>query len=135
MNGPYAHDGMREPYEKHTRVVEAVRKALGKDIALMIDVQYMWPDAETALRTIRDWAEFDIFFLETPLWIDKLDDYAACTTKRPCRSQPGSGKQRAMSSKNLWIAARSMWRSPISAASADSARPRQSVIWQRNVAA
>jgi L-alanine-DL-glutamate epimerase-like enolase superfamily enzyme len=83
MNGPYAHDGMREPYEKHTRVVEAVRKVLGKDIALMIDVQYMWPDAETALRTIRDWAEFDIFFLETPLWIDKLDDYARLHEEAP----------------------------------------------------
>jgi L-alanine-DL-glutamate epimerase-like enolase superfamily enzyme len=76
MNGPYAHDGMHEPYERHTLVVEAVRKALGPDIALMVDVQYMWPDAETALRTIKDWKEFDIFFLETPLWIDKLDEYA-----------------------------------------------------------
>jgi L-alanine-DL-glutamate epimerase-like enolase superfamily enzyme len=76
MNGPYAHDGMREDYDKHTRVVEAVRKALGPDIALMIDVQYMWPDAATALRTVRDWAPFDIFFLETPIWIDRLDEYA-----------------------------------------------------------
>jgi L-alanine-DL-glutamate epimerase-like enolase superfamily enzyme len=75
MNGPYAHDGMREDYDKHTRVVEAVRKALGPDIALMIDVQYMWPDAATALRTVRDWASFDIFFLETPIWIDRLDEY------------------------------------------------------------
>jgi L-alanine-DL-glutamate epimerase-like enolase superfamily enzyme len=76
MNGPYAHDGMREDDDKHTRVVEAVRKALGPDIALMIDVQYMWPDAKTALRTVRDWAPFDIFFLETPIWIDRLDEYA-----------------------------------------------------------
>ena len=76
MNGPYAHDGMREPYEHHTRVVEAVRKTLGPDIALMIDVQYMWPDAATALETVKDWKEFNIFFLETPLWIDRLDDYA-----------------------------------------------------------
>jgi L-alanine-DL-glutamate epimerase-like enolase superfamily enzyme len=76
MNGPYAHDGMREDYDKHTRVVEAVRKTLGPDIALMIDVQYMWPDAQTALRTVRDWAPFDIFFLETPIWIDRLDEYA-----------------------------------------------------------
>jgi L-alanine-DL-glutamate epimerase-like enolase superfamily enzyme len=76
MNGPYAHDGMREPHEHHTRVVEAVRKTLGPDIALMIDVQYLWSDAQTALRIVRDWKEFDIFFLETPLWIDRLDEYA-----------------------------------------------------------
>lgn len=83
MNGPYAHDGMREPYEHHTRVVEAVRKTLGPDIALMVDVQYMWPDAETALRTVKDWAEFNIFFLETPIWIDRLDDYARLHDEAP----------------------------------------------------
>lgn len=83
MNGPYAHDGMCEPYEHHTRVVEAVRKTLGPDIALMIDVQYMWPDAATAMRTIKDWKEFDIFFLETPLWIDRLDEYAKLSESAP----------------------------------------------------
>jgi len=83
MNGPYAHDGMREPYEHHTRVVEAVRKTLGPDIALMVDVQYMWPDAETALRTVKDWAEFNIFFLETPIWIDRLDEYARLHDEAP----------------------------------------------------
>jgi L-alanine-DL-glutamate epimerase-like enolase superfamily enzyme len=76
MNGPYAHDGMCEPYERHTLVVEAVRKTIGPDIALMVDVQYMWPDARTAMETIKDWKEFNISFLETPLWIDKLDEYA-----------------------------------------------------------
>jgi L-alanine-DL-glutamate epimerase-like enolase superfamily enzyme len=83
MNGPYAHDGMREPYEHHTRVVEAVRKTLGPDIALMIDVQYMWPDAATAMSTIKDWREFNIFFLETPLWIDRLDEYAKLHEQAP----------------------------------------------------
>lgn len=83
MNGPYAHDGMKEPYEHHTRVVEAVRKTLGPDIALMIDVQYMWPDAATALRTVKDWKEFDIFFLETPVWIDRLDEYAKLHEQAP----------------------------------------------------
>jgi L-alanine-DL-glutamate epimerase-like enolase superfamily enzyme len=83
MNGPYAHDGMCEPYEHHTRVVEAVRKTLGPDIALMVDVQYMWPDATTALNTIKDWKEFDVFFLETPLWIDRLDEYAKLHEEAP----------------------------------------------------
>jgi L-alanine-DL-glutamate epimerase-like enolase superfamily enzyme len=76
MNGPYAHDGMHEDYDKHTYVVEAVRQAIGPEVALMVDVQYMWPDAHTALRTVKDWAPFNIFFLETPLWIDDLDQYA-----------------------------------------------------------
>lgn len=89
MNGPYAHDGMHEDYDKHTRVIEAVRKALGADITLMVDVQYMWPDAATALRTVRDWAEFDIFFLETPIWIDRLDEYARLHEQAPMRIAAG----------------------------------------------
>ena len=89
MNGPYAHDGMREDYDKHTLVVEAVRKALGPDIALMVDVQYMWPNAAVALRTILDWAPFDIFFLETPVWIDHLDEYAKLHEAAPMRIAAG----------------------------------------------
>ncbi len=83
MNGPYAHDGMCEPFERHTRVVEAVRKTLGPNIALMVDVQYMWPDAATAIATIKDWKEFDIFFLETPIAMDKLDEYAKLHEQAP----------------------------------------------------
>lgn len=83
MNGPYAHAGLNESYDRHTEVVAAVRKALGPDIALMVDVQYMWGDAETALRTVRDWAEFDLFFLETPIWIDNLDEIARLSEEAP----------------------------------------------------
>ncbi len=89
MNGPYAHDGMAEPYEKHTLVVEAVRKTLGPDIALMVDVQYMWPDAGTALQTLRDWKDFDVFFVETPIWIDNLDDYARLHDEAPMKISAG----------------------------------------------
>jgi L-alanine-DL-glutamate epimerase-like enolase superfamily enzyme len=85
MNGPYAHAGLKEPYDRHTEIVAAVRKALGPDIALMVDVQYMWPDAETALRTLAEWAEFDLFFVETPLWVDDLDDYARLHDAAPMR--------------------------------------------------
>ena len=50
--------------DKTTEVVAAVRKALGPEIKLMIDVQYRWKNADEALRTVKDWAEFDIYFLE-----------------------------------------------------------------------
>jgi L-alanine-DL-glutamate epimerase-like enolase superfamily enzyme len=89
MNGPYAHSGLHESYDRHTEVVAAVRKALGPDMALMIDVQYMWPDAETCLRTVRDWAEFDIFFLETPIWVDDLDGHARLHEAAPMRIASG----------------------------------------------
>ena len=83
MNGPYAHSGLNESYDRHTQVVAAVRKAIGPDIDLMVDVQYMWPDADTALRTIKDWGEFNLFFLETPIWVDDINGMAKLHNEAP----------------------------------------------------
>jgi L-alanine-DL-glutamate epimerase-like enolase superfamily enzyme len=76
FDGPYAHVGLHEPDERTTEVISAVRSAVGPEMVLMVDVQYMWDDAERAARTIRDWREFDVFFAETPLRSDDLDGYA-----------------------------------------------------------
>ncbi len=81
MAGPYAHDGMNESYERHTEVVAAVRKTIGPDITLLVDVQYVWRDAETAWSVVRDWDEFDIYFLETPIWPDFLDEHAKLASR------------------------------------------------------
>jgi len=83
MNGPYAHSGLHESFDRHTEVVAAVRKTLGPDIALMVDVQYTWSDPEVALRTLRDWREFNLFFVETPLQIDNLKGYARLHREAP----------------------------------------------------
>ncbi len=85
MNGPYAHSGMRENYDRHTEVVAAVRKAIGPDITLMIDVQYLWEDAATCLSVVKDWAEFDIFFLETPIWSDNVQEMAKLAAEAPMK--------------------------------------------------
>ncbi|MCC6313306.1 MAG: mandelate racemase/muconate lactonizing enzyme family protein [Thermomicrobiales bacterium] len=83
MNGPYAHDGMRESYDRHTEALAAVRRTIGPDIALMVDVQYLWDDADTCLAVIADWAEFNCFFLETPIWSDNLDEIAKVAERAP----------------------------------------------------
>jgi L-alanine-DL-glutamate epimerase-like enolase superfamily enzyme len=83
LQGPYAHKGLREPFERGTEVVEAVRNAIGPDIALLIDVQYSFPDADTALGVLADWETFDPYFVETPLWPDDLDGYAKVTAGSP----------------------------------------------------
>ncbi len=85
MNGPYAHGGMNESYDRHTEVVAAVRKAVGPEMTLMIDVQYLWQDAETCLSVVKDWAEFDIFFLETPIWSDNVRDMARLVAEAPMK--------------------------------------------------
>jgi L-alanine-DL-glutamate epimerase-like enolase superfamily enzyme len=83
MSGPYAHGGMREGYDRHTEVVAAVRRALGPGVTLMVDVQYLWEDAATCLSVVHDWAEFDLYFLETPIWSDNLVEMARLVEAAP----------------------------------------------------
>jgi L-alanine-DL-glutamate epimerase-like enolase superfamily enzyme len=83
MNGPYAHDGMRESDDRHTEVLAAVRETIGPDVTLMVDVGYLWHDAEACLATIQDWAEFDCYFLETPIWSDNLHEIATVSERAP----------------------------------------------------
>ena len=89
MNGPYAHGGMKKSYDRHTEVVAAVRAALGPDMVLMVDVQYLWEDAATCLSVVKDWAEFDLFFLETPIWSDNLDEYRKLAERAPMKIAAG----------------------------------------------
>lgn len=89
MNGPYAHDGMDENYDRHTDVVAAVRKAIGPGMTLMVDVGYLWPDAKSCLEIVRDWKEFDIFFLETPVWSDDVDELRKVRDGAPMRVAAG----------------------------------------------
>ena len=72
LSGPYNHSGLNEPDEKMTEVVAACRAAVGPEFVMMVDVQYTWSDVDIALRTLKDWKDFDIYFIETPLAIDCL---------------------------------------------------------------
>jgi L-alanine-DL-glutamate epimerase-like enolase superfamily enzyme len=83
LSGPYAHKGLREPNERMTEAIAAVRGAVGPDMVLMVDVQYAFPDADAALATIRDWEELGLFFVETPLWPDDLAGYARLAAEQP----------------------------------------------------
>lgn len=83
MNGPYAHGGMHESYDRHTEVVAAVRKAIGPEMTLMVDVQYLWEDADTCLSVIRDWTDYNPYFVETPLWPDNIEEHAKLSEQSP----------------------------------------------------
>jgi L-alanine-DL-glutamate epimerase-like enolase superfamily enzyme len=74
FGGPYRHERIEEPDERMAEVIAAVRKVV-PDMTLMVDVQYLWADAETAARVISTWRDFDLFFVETPLRSDDLDGY------------------------------------------------------------
>jgi L-alanine-DL-glutamate epimerase-like enolase superfamily enzyme len=89
FSGPYAHTGLHEPDERVVEVVAAVREAVGPEMALMVDVQYAFDSVERALRCADALAEFDVYFLETPLWVDDLPGYAELQRRSGVRIAQG----------------------------------------------
>lgn len=83
LSGPYAHKGLDEPFERFTEVVAAVRNEIGPDIVLMVDVQYAFPDAQTCMAVIRDWVDFELFFVETPLQADDFEGHLQLANEQP----------------------------------------------------
>ncbi len=81
--GPYAHKGLKATHEEMTEVIGEVRSAVGAEFTLMVDVQYAFPDADTCLKAIRPWVDFNLFFIETPLPSDDLAGYARLTAEQP----------------------------------------------------
>jgi L-alanine-DL-glutamate epimerase-like enolase superfamily enzyme len=89
VTGPYAHSGLSEPDERMVEIVAGVRKAVGPDFTIMVDVAYAWSTVERALRVIESWAEYDVFFVETPLWADDLEGYAELARRSPIKIAAG----------------------------------------------
>jgi len=89
LSGPYNHSGLDEPDEKVTETIAACRAAVGADFTLMVDVQYAWPNADTALRTLRDWEGLDVYFIETPLPVDDLEGMARLAAESPVDTAAG----------------------------------------------
>jgi L-alanine-DL-glutamate epimerase-like enolase superfamily enzyme len=81
--GPYAHKGLNASHEEMTEVIGEVRNAVGEDFTLMVDVQYAFADADSCLKAIRSWVDFNLYFIETPLPSDDLDGYARLTKEQP----------------------------------------------------
>ncbi len=89
LAGPYNHTGLRGSDEDMTDIIRSCRRAVGADMRIMVDVQYLWYDARSALRTIQKWEDLDIYFLETPLQIDNLEGYAILAKEAPMRIAAG----------------------------------------------
>lgn len=83
LSGPYAHQGLRELWDRATGLIADMRQATGDDFTLMIDVQYAFPDADTCLSVLRGWQEFNLYFVETPLPSDDLAGYHRVATEQP----------------------------------------------------
>jgi L-alanine-DL-glutamate epimerase-like enolase superfamily enzyme len=89
FDGPYAHKGLNGPDEWVVEVVRAVREAAGPEMTLMVDVQYAFDSVERALAVAEAIAPYDVFFLETPLWVDDFAGYAELARRSPVRIAQG----------------------------------------------
>ena len=89
FSGPYVHKGLHGDDAQVIEVVAAVREAVGPDMAVMVDVQYAFDSVERALRCCDALAELDVFFLETPLWVDDLAGYAELQRRSTVRIAQG----------------------------------------------
>jgi L-alanine-DL-glutamate epimerase-like enolase superfamily enzyme len=81
--GPYKHLGLNAGPEQMTELIAAARREAGPDFVLMVDLQYAFADAVDCLRAIEPWADFNLFFVETPLSADDLDGYARLAQQQP----------------------------------------------------
>lgn len=73
-----------EPFGRGTlkqdiAILTAIRKAIGDDADLMLDVGLVW-DAKTTIQRGRAFAEFNLFWIEEPLSPDDLEGYAKVST-------------------------------------------------------
>jgi L-alanine-DL-glutamate epimerase-like enolase superfamily enzyme len=89
FSGPYVHKGLHGDDARVIEVATAVREAVGPEMALMVDVQYAFDSVERALRCCDALAKLDVFFLETPLWVDDLAGYAELQRRSPVRIAQG----------------------------------------------
>ncbi len=83
MFGPYASMGMAEDDGRMVEIIAAVREAVGPDFVIMVDVGYGWDSVTRARQVIETWAEYDLYFVETPLWADDFDGYAELARTSP----------------------------------------------------
>jgi L-alanine-DL-glutamate epimerase-like enolase superfamily enzyme len=102
IKGPYAHNAIQVDDDREiARVVAACREAVGPDMTLMVDVAYCWPEWRTALRAIEMFAEYDIFFIETPLPSDDLEGCARLAATSPVRLAMGEWQATRFEFKDL----------------------------------
>jgi L-alanine-DL-glutamate epimerase-like enolase superfamily enzyme len=81
--GPYASTGLDESDDRMIEIIAAVRQAVGPDFTIMVDVGYAWDSVRRAREVIETWAEHDVYFVETPLWVDDVEGYAELARTSP----------------------------------------------------
>ena len=68
--------GFTDNIRQNALLIKEVRKAVGRDVAIMVDAGMGW-NLPTAIEMARRCEEYEVFFLEEPLPCDDLEGYAA----------------------------------------------------------
>jgi L-alanine-DL-glutamate epimerase-like enolase superfamily enzyme len=89
ITGPYAHSGLDIPDSRMIETIAGVRREVGPDFTIMVDVAYAWRSVDHAVDVIESWGDLDVFFVETPLWADDLEGYAELARRSPTRIAAG----------------------------------------------
>src|SRR5207247_1333254 len=81
--------GLDIPDDRMIETIAGVRRTVGADFTIMVDVAYAWTSVDRALKVIESWADLDVFFVETPLWADDLEGYGELARRSPIRIAAG----------------------------------------------
>lgn len=81
--------GSPDPYRDLERI-EAVRKAIGPRIKLMVDANGRW-DLPTAINIGRKFRDYDVYWFEEPIWYDDVQGHA--TLARSIETPVALGEQ------------------------------------------
>lgn len=74
--------GMVDPAEDAARI-GAVRASVGPDALVMLDANNAWKDVVSAARALRQWEQFDPYWIEEPFSPDDIDSHAALARMTP----------------------------------------------------
>lgn len=56
--------------------IRIARQALGEDAYLMMDAEFLWDDANAAIRAIKHFEEFNPYWIEGPCPLNKIQEHA-----------------------------------------------------------
>lgn len=65
-----------ESSSKDIQLVKWARRALGENKLLMTDIGMMWKDVKEAVKTVRAFENFDVYWVEEPFGPDDTESYA-----------------------------------------------------------
>lgn len=78
-----------ESFEKDIELVKWTRKALGDDKKLMIDIGMRWKDVKGAIKTVKAFEDYDVYWVEEPFHPDNIDGYATLNKNTTTRISGG----------------------------------------------